>query len=215
MRLDRILQLFLPKDEHFYGLFEEAARNIVEASETLIKLPVAKTVEERTRIVDEIGFLEHRGDDVTHRIFSHLSGTFVTPFDPEDIHLLASELDDIVDNIDGTARRFLMYKIEESPPDIICLVESLHGSVCELERGVKMLRKLERAAEIRKIIDRVNLYEDEADVIFARGVASLFDTLKDPIQIIKLKEIYVAIETATDKCEDAVDVIETILIKHA
>jgi uncharacterized protein len=214
MRLDRILQVLLPHDEHFFGLFEEAVQNIILASELLLKFPAA-TQSERVRIKDQIGRYEHLGDAVTHRVFSELSGTFVTPFDPEDIHLLASELDDILDNIDGSARRLILYKVGECPPDMLRLMESLHGSVLELARGVHLLRKLEKTTELREIIKRINEFEDEADGIFAAAVADLFEHVTDPIEIIKLKEIYVALETATDKCEDVADVLETILIKHA
>jgi predicted phosphate transport protein (TIGR00153 family) len=214
MRLDRILQVLLPHDDHFFNLFEESAHNIVLASEALLKYPSA-SLAERQHIVEIIGQYEHDGDDVTHKIFSELSGTFVTPFDPEDIHLLGSELDDVLDNIDGSARRLMLYKVQHCPTDILKLMESLHGSVLVLEEGIKHLRKLNKPDELRRIIQRINKFEDEADGIFARGVADLFENLKEPIEIIKLKEVYVSLETATDKCEDVADVLETILLKHA
>jgi uncharacterized protein Yka (UPF0111/DUF47 family) len=121
MRLDRILQAMLPHDEHFFGLFEESAQNIVLASEILQKLPLATTNEERVRIIEQIKDYEHDGDAVTHKIFSELSSTFVTPFDAEDIHVLASALDDILDNIDGSAGRFLLYKVSYCPPEMMML----------------------------------------------------------------------------------------------
>ena len=214
MRLDRILQALLPKDEHFYGLFEESAQNIVMAASALLNLPVA-TAEERVRIIEQIHAFEHQGDAVTHRIFSELSGTFVTPFDPEDIHVLASALDDILDNIDGSAGRFLLYKVPECPPEMVTLIRSLHGSVLELQHGVHLLRRLHKSDELRGVIERVNEYENEADSIFERAIANLFESETNPIEIIKLKEIYVTLETATDKCEDAANVLETIMIKHS
>ena len=216
MRLDRILQKLLPHDQHFFDMFEESAQNIAHASEALMTLLNATTDEERRRIVQEIQDFEHIGDNITHKIFAELSGTFVTPFDPEDIHLLASELDDVIDNIDGSARRFMLYQIRECPRDMFYLIQSLHRSVTEMQRGLHFLRKMQKTTEMREIIKRINDYEDEADDIFARAVAELFDKYADdPVQIIKLKEVYVALETATDKCEDVADVLETILIKHA
>jgi uncharacterized protein len=214
MRLDRILQALLPHDEHFFSLFEESAQNITQAVETLLLLPPASQ-EERQRIVAEISAFEHRGDNITHQVFSELSGTFVTPFDPEDIHQLASAMDDILDNVDGSARRFMLYKIEDCPFDMTRLIESLYGSVRELEKGIHYLRKLDKPDELRDVIRRINEYEDEADGIFQRAVADLFELPGNTIEIIKLKEVYVALETATDKCEDVADVLETILIKHA
>jgi predicted phosphate transport protein (TIGR00153 family) len=214
MRLDRILQVLLPRDEHFYGLFEESTQNIVHAASALMNLPLAST-EERARIIAEIEEYEHQGDLITHRIFLQLSGTFVTPFDPEDIHVLASALDDILDNIDGAAGRFLLYKVREVPPEMVKLIRSLHGSVLELQRGVHMLRRLHKSNDLRAVVERVNEYENEADSIFESAIANLFDSHTDPIEIIKLKEIYVSLETATDDCEDAANVLETIMIKHA
>jgi uncharacterized protein len=215
MRLDRILQALLPHDEHFFGLFEESAKNIVNASEALIKLS-SVSLEDRERVVEQIKDFEHQGDAVTHKIFSELSGTFVTPFDPEDIHQLASALDDILDNIDGCAERFMLYKIGECPSDMLRLMQSLHRSVLELQRGVHLLRKLDQTVEMRGVIERINEYENEADTIFDHAVAGLFEAFADkPIEIIKFKEIYAVLETATDDCEDAANVLETILIKHA
>lgn len=214
MRLDRILQALLPHDEQFFSLFEESARNIVLAADTLLTMPAA-THEERIKIVERIKDLEHVGDTVTHRIFSELNGTFVTPFDPEDIHILASALDDILDFIDGSAGRFMLYKLKDFPPQMIKLIECLHESAVELQRGMYLLRKLNKPAELRKVIERVNELENVADGIFERAIASLFEEMKDPIQIIKHKEIYVTLETATDRCEDAANVLETILIKHS
>ncbi len=165
--------------------------------------------------MDRIKRIEHEGDDISHRIFSELSGTFVTPFDPEDIHTLATALDDILDNIDGSARRLLLYNIGSCPPDMIRLIQSLQSSVTEVQSGVKLLRRLSQPAEMRRIIQRISVLEDEADDIFAQAVAGLFEKQTNPVEIIKLKEIYVALETATDVCDDAADVLEAILIKHA
>lgn len=214
MRLDRILQALLPHHDHFYLMFEEAAHNITRATDELIRLPDTPN-EHWPVIVDRIKSIEHEGDAIAHRLFSELSGTFVTPFDPEDIHLLATALDDILDNIDGSAKRLMLYKIGACPPDMTRLIESLRKSVIEVENGVKLLRTLSKPAEMRRIIARINELEDEADEIFAHAVADLFDRHTDPVQIIKLKEIYVALETATDVCDDAADVLEAILIKHA
>lgn len=214
MRLDRILQALLPHDEHFFSLFEESARNIVLASEVLLTLP-AVPIDERSKVVERIKDLEHEGDSVTHRIFSELNGTFVTPFDPEDIHVLASALDDILDFIDGSAGRFMLYKVKEFPPEMVKLIECLHASVTELQHGIHLLRKLNKPTELRKVIERVNELENVADGIFERAIANLFENMTDAIEVIKLKEIYVTLETATDRCEDAANVLETILIKHS
>jgi len=213
MRLDRLLQTLLPKDTRFYAMFEKAVHNIADATDELKKLPVAQP-HERESIIARITDFEHAGDQITHDIFDSLNRTFVTPFDSEDIHLLTSELDDILDNIDGSARRSALYKIERYPTDMCKLIDTLHASVRELETGIPLLRNFRNAAELRRCIERVNELENEADLIFTRGISQLFEDEKNPVDIIKLKEVFVSLETATDKCEDVADVLETLLIKH-
>jgi predicted phosphate transport protein (TIGR00153 family) len=214
MKLDRLIQILLPHDEKFYAFFEESASNLVRATDLLPGLFDADAPT-RAALVEKIHEVEHQGDSVTHKIFAELSATFVTPFDREDIHQLASALDDVVDNIDGTASRVLLYKIQGCPPAVQTLVEILRKSVRELQKGVSLLRDFRKAEELQKVLELVNQYENEADDVFEKGIAELFDEKNDPIYIIKMKEIYVGLETATDKCEDAANVMESLLIKHA
>jgi len=214
MRLDNLIQTMLPHDEQFYVFFKEAIGYTCQASELLLKIPSADPAE-RQRLTDQIGDIEDQGDDVTHKIFGELNSTFVTPFDPEDIHKLASELDDVLDNIDGSARRVMLYKIRKFSPDMITLMEILHKANLELKEGISLLQGFKNPQKLQEVIIRVHDYESQADQAFARAVAELFDNEKDPIEIIKMKEILVQIETATDKCEDVANVIETIIIKHA
>jgi predicted phosphate transport protein (TIGR00153 family) len=214
MKLDRLIQILLPHDEKFYQFFEESASNLVKAAELFTGL-FEGSVSDHEAVVVKMHDLEHHGDSVTHKIFGELNATFVTPFDREDIHSLASALDDIMDCIDGSASRFVLYKIEECPVHIRELLQILYKSVVELRRGVVLLRDFRKSAELQKILESINEYENIADDIFEEAIAELFEWEKDAIKIIKLKEIYVALETATDKCEDAANVLETLLIKHA
>jgi uncharacterized protein len=213
MRLDRIIQVLLPHDEKFYTYFEESAQNLVNASTLLLELYKCIPAE-RPKLAQQINEFEHQGDAVTHKIYAELNATFVTPFDREDIHLLASALDDVMDLIDGSASRFILYKISGCPPDMKALIEIIHDSVLEIQKGISLLRDFRQADELQKILRKVNEYENQADSIFGHAVADLFENEKDPIQIIKMKEILVALETATDACEDAANVMETLLIKH-
>lgn len=213
MRLDHLIQILLPHDEKFYGFFEESAQNLVNAATILPDLLRAKDID-RDLVLNKIHDLEHGGDSVTHKIYGELNSTFVTPFDREDIHLLASALDDIMDYIDGCASRFVLYKIREAPPTMLKLLEVLQKQVLELRSGVSMLRDFRDAAPLQKVLEKVNEYENDADTVFEHAIAELFEREKDAIQIIKLKEIYVMLETATDKCEDAANVMESLLIKH-
>ncbi len=214
MKLDRLIQVLLPHDEKFYQFFEESAANLIQAAD-LFNGMFEGNMQDHERIVIKMHELEHHGDSVTHKIFAELNSTFVTPFDREDIHLLASVLDDVMDCIDGSASRFVLYKIENCPSHMRTLATILQESVVELRRGVALLRDFRKSKELQRILEKVNEYENTADDIFEEGIADLFDHEKDPIRIIKLKEIYVGLETATDKCEDAANVLETLLIKHA
>ena len=214
MRLDKFIQVLLPHDEKFYSFFEESTANLVEAATWLVKLGQSP-VQGRENIVNQLHELEHVGDTLTHKIFNELNATFVTPFDREDIHLLASALDDVMDYMDGSSSRFVLYKLKDCPKDMVRLIDILQLSVTELQKGVKLLRDLRQYDELQKVLQKINEYENDADSVFEIAIASLFENEKDPIQIIKLKEIYVGLETATDKCEDAANVLESILIKHA
>jgi predicted phosphate transport protein (TIGR00153 family) len=214
MKIDRILKMLLPHDENFYDLLEESAQNLIRAGVELKTIPLCKTHVQRVDAARRIKDIEHDGDSITHRIFSELNSTFVTPIDREDIHELASALDDILDHIDGCANRFALYKITHVPKAVSQLIDVLVLSMDEIKNGVHLLRNLNEVENLKASFTKVNEYENEADDIFDKAVADLFDKEKDPVQIIKLKEVFVGLETATDKCEDAANVLEGILIKH-
>jgi uncharacterized protein len=215
MLFDRIIQKLLPTDEKFYSLFEESTQNLLNAASMLTKLPKAKTLSERDKLGVQIHAFEHIGDDLTHKIYSELNSTFVTPFDREDIHELASSIDDVLDEIDGSIGRIVLYKIKVVPPSVTKLIDVLELSIVELHRGVHLLRNIHKTDELQKVLRKVNEYENEADGVFEKAVADLFEHERNPVQIIKLKEVLVGLETATDKCEDAANVLEGILIKNA
>lgn len=214
MRFDRFIQGLLPKDERFFSFFEESSQNLVDAAEVLQRLAMAKP-KDRERLVMKMKDLEHKGDSITHKIFAEMNGTFVTPFDREDIHVLAAALDDVMDYMDGSASRVTLYKIRKCPQQMVKLIDILHQSILELHLGVSLLRDSRKHDQLQKVLEKVNEYENEADAVFELAIAQLFEREKDPINVIKLKEIYVGLETATDKCEDAANVLEAILIKHA
>lgn len=215
MKIDQFIRKLLPRDEKFFAMLEESTQNLVSASELLKRLAGTADRKNQRRIVEEIKDREHRGDTITHKVFSQLNATFVTPLDREDIHLLASALDDILDHIDGSAQRFVLYDIRKMPAPMIRLCDVLHLSIIELHRGIGLMRNLHDTERLEEVFQRVNQYENDADTIFDQTIADLFKREKNPISIIKLKEIYVGLETATDKCEDVANVLEGIVIKHA
>lgn len=215
MKLDRLIQALLPSDEKFYLLLEESAQNIVNASEVLVKLSKSRTEREQHRSITQLKELEHKGDDISHKIFHELNSTFVTPFDREDIHHLTSSLDDILDHMDGSANRFALYKLKKCPSQMTQLIEVLHQSIVELHKGVHLLRHVHEYDTFQVVFKSIHQYENDADTLFEQAVADLFEKERNAITVIKLKEIYVGLETATDKCEDVANVMEGIVIKHS
>ncbi len=214
MKIDRLIQTLLPHDEKFYSFFEDMTRLLQKASIALKKIPDSDPIQTKA-LVDEIEDLEHQADEVTHRIFAELNATFVTPFDREDIHALASSLDDIMDYINGSASRFVLYNVKAATQYMRRLMEIIQLQVEVVGRGVSYLRDFKNSKLLQDVLKKVNEYENDADTVFTLAIADLFENEKDAIELIKLKEIYMGLETATDRCEDVANVLESILIKHA
>ncbi|MBI2272068.1 MAG: DUF47 domain-containing protein [Bacteroidetes bacterium] len=215
MSFSNVLQLFVPKDKTFFPLFEKATQNLVVISNTLVQMVNSVDANQRRTLIKEIERMEHVGDNVTHEIFNELSANFITPFDREDIHELVSSIDDIADFIHGSAKRIELYKIETMSPAIIKLAELIETSSRELHTAVSELGNKKNIHKIKEACVRINSIENHADDVFNTAIASLFENEKDAIAIIKIKEVLAALETATDKCEDAANVLESIIVKNA
>jgi predicted phosphate transport protein (TIGR00153 family) len=216
MRLDSILQALLPKDDRYLRYFKQDAENLLVAARVFKEVMTnGLSNEERVRKIKEIEELEHRGDEISHTIFSELGSTFITPFDREDIHELASKLDDVLDYIRGAAMRIMLYKVERISPAQQQLASMIYDAVVELHKAIPKLHNLKEVDDIRECLVKVNSIENEADDLFERAIADLFETCKDPLALIKAKEILVSLETATDQCEDAANALESIIVKNA
>jgi uncharacterized protein len=148
-------------------------------------------------------------------LFTELSRNFITPFDREDIHYLASSLDDVADYINGTASRVSLYKINTFDQVIHSLVGVIHRQAIEIDQAISSLKNMRNAQRVREAIVRINDLENEADSIFELAIARLFAEEMQPIELIKSKEILSVLETATDKCEDVANVLESILVKNS
>jgi predicted phosphate transport protein (TIGR00153 family) len=206
MKFDNIVRSLLPKDDTFLNLFEKDAENLLTAAKVFRDLMTnAISKEERAQKIRKIEEIEHQGDEITHQIFRDLGTTFITPFDREDIHSLASTMDDILDYIQGAANRIVLYRVETITPEMERLAVLIYDATFEIHRAIPKLRDLKNVEAI----------ENDADDLFERAIANLFDTCKDPILLIKTKEILVSLETATDQCEDAANAIESIIVKNA
>jgi predicted phosphate transport protein (TIGR00153 family) len=210
-----IFQYFTPKDRNFFPLFQKAAANATATSKVLVELVNATNSDRRRELVREIERLEHVGDNITHETFSELSSNFITPFDREDIHSLVASIDDIVDFIHGASKRMELYKVENMTPAIIKLSELILKGTEELEIAISELKDLKNVTKIKEATVRINSIENHADDIFDIAIAKLFEEEKNAVEVIKMKDVLSMLETATDKCEDAANVINTILIKNA
>lgn len=215
MKLDRILHVLLPKHDQFYDFFEKDVENLLSAATLFSELMVnTMSPEERVFKIRRIEELEHRGDEITHQIFSEVGSNFITPIDREDVHALASALDEVLDYLKGAATRIVLYRVTEIPAEATRLADLILEQVRELHKAIGFLRDLRNVESIRECLVRINSIENEADDLFEMAIAQLFETCKDPIKLIKTKELYVSLETATDQCEDAANVVETIIVKN-
>jgi predicted phosphate transport protein (TIGR00153 family) len=213
--MNNIFSYFIPKDRKFFPLFEKASSNIVDMANLLNELVNNPDISKREQIYKDIESLEHKGDEITHQIYLELSKTFITPFDREDIHSLASAIDDIADYIHGSSNRMLLYNVTEMTEPIQKLSNLVKLSCTEVYKAVNELRNLKNIRVITDSCVRINSLENQADYVFDKAVGDLFDFEDDAKTIIKYKEVLSALETATDMCEDVADVLESILVKNA
>jgi len=203
---------FIPREEKFFDLFEQGAQNTVKAARKLKELiDIWENVEEKA---GEITRLEHEGDTITHQIMAQLHRTFVTPFDREDIALLAHSLDDVTDFIHAAADAMLLYKVEYPSQGAKELADIIVQAAAEVERAMPQLR---HHAELKQILPRcveINRLENMADRVFRSAMADVFDDSTDFSYVIKWREIYEHMEEATDRCEDVANVLEGVALKH-
>lgn len=201
----------IPKEEKFFVMFKDMTRNIIEGAQLLKDM--LDNFDDPAGSQRKIKDVEHKGDSITHEIIKKLNKSFVTPLDREDIYALSSALDDILDLIDASAQRVVMYNVEKPTPEAKELAFIILKSCQTLQKGVAQLGgKLESVTEY---CVEVNALENEADRVCREAISRLFDEEKDPIQLIKWKEIYETLERATDKCEDAANILESVVVKNA
>jgi len=204
---------FLPREEKFFDLFEDSARNMVKAARALKEM--IDTWEVVGGRVAEITELEHAGDTITHQIMAQVHRTFVTPFDREDIALLAHTMDDVTDFIHAAADAMLIYKIDHPSQRAKELADIIVEAAAEVERAVTGLRHRAKLKEILERCVEINRLENMADRVFRSAMAELFEDTVDITQVIKWREIYEHMESATDRCEDVANVLEGVALKHA
>lgn len=212
----RLLKFFLPKDKVFYTLFENASANLETLAKKLVQVVNESDYNKRAVVIKEMEDLEHQNDLLTHNIFLELGRNFITPFDREDIHSLASALDDIADYMYASAKKINFYKIEPTTDSgIQKTADAILLAVLAVNEAVVELRNLKNTQKIIECVIKINSIENSADDLFDLSIEKLFDSDVDAKELIKKRELYQVMEIVTDKCEDAGNVIESIVVKYA
>jgi predicted phosphate transport protein (TIGR00153 family) len=215
MSFDSILKFFLPKDRVFYTLFEEVATTLVQMGEIFKNAMNEEDLNKRDEMLRKLEEMEHKNDETTHQIFIELGSNFITPLDREDIHYLATSLDDIADYIWGAAKRIVNYQIDDKNNTIQAFAEIICKSIKAINTSIYGLRGMKNLRDITSSCVIVNSLENDADNLLDTAMLSLFSSNISAVELIKQKDIFQMLEVVTDKCEDAANVVESIIIKYA
>jgi predicted phosphate transport protein (TIGR00153 family) len=200
----------LPREEEFFDLFVGVADRNKEAAK-LLRALFESPAERRVAPIEAIKRLEHEADQITHEVVNRLDRTFITPLDREDIYQLASDLDDVMDVMDGTARRAQIFRVGDAPAGVRQLVDVIERMVGVLAEGVGALKK---GGDVMTACVEAKNLEEEGDAIYHEALGKLFDTERNAIELIKWKEIYDNLERTLDQAEDVANVLESITLKH-
>jgi len=206
-----LLSRVLPREDTFFAKFTELADTVDTGAKALVEM-LDNFSADPTIQAENIKTIEHRGDTLTHNIMTQLNQTFITPFDREDIHALCSKIDDVLDLTDAVASRLITYRVQRIRPGVADLARILAQACDEMVAAVKAL---EKPNDILKHCIEINRLENDGDRLCRTLIAGLFEEEKDPVELIKWKEIIEVLETATDKCEDVANVIESVVLKNA
>lgn len=207
-------KLLAPKHRIFYDLFEKVANNSTLMAERLTALVAENDINKRADLLKPMEDLEHANDELTHQIFTQLGQNFITPFDREDIHHLANALDDIADYIWASAKKIKLYHLDPSDGSIQRLAAIIEEATKEVRNAVMELRDMKNMKNITNALVKINSLENQADDISDASIERLFSMEVDAKEIIKKREIFQVMEDVTDKCEDAANVMESIIIKY-
>lgn len=215
MALDSILNIFKPRDRVFFFHFEASAANVLKMSEDLVAIMNTEPGSSRTALLERLEIEERANDDLTHTIFTDLARNFITPIDREDIHSLATSLDDVADYILAAAKNLELFGIQK--PDETCkeLARLVNEGARIVQMAVQNLRTMHKSDAQSEFVVQINSMENQADEVYDRAIQRLFATEKDPIELIRMRDIYSMLELATDKCEDVSNVMESIMLKYA
>lgn len=215
MALQSFLKIFMPKNRIFYELFEQVANNVEKMGSVLKDVVAEPDFDKRAALITQLEDLEHANDELTHNLFTELGRNFITPFDREDIHYLATALDDIADYIYAAGKKINFYRVNPNDTGMQKFAELIEQGATQVKIAVVELRDMKNMRAITEALVKINSIENQADDVYDISIERLFQTENDIKELIKKREIYNAMENATDKCEDVVNVIESIIIKYA
>jgi uncharacterized protein len=213
--LQSFLKIFMPKNTVFYELFEKVATNVKIMGTTLKEEVSEPDFDKRAALITKLEDLEHANDELTHNIFTELGRNFITPFDREDIHYLATSLDDIADYIYAAGKKINFYHVNPNDTGLQKFAELIEQAAAQICTAVTELRDMKNMRKITEALVKINSIENQADDVFDFSIEKLFAMEPDAKEVIKKREIYQVMEIVTDKCEDASNVIESIIIKYA
>lgn len=202
-----------PKEDKFYKLFSLSARNVYEAAKMLRE--TMDNIEEKRIGVKDVEELEHRGDQIVHDTIEELNKSFITPIDREDIYSIIKRMDDIVDHIEATMHRFLMFDINEVTKEAKRLCDMIVDATMETTYMIDELKNMNKSNNILEKVIKINKIENDGDTYFRQTITDLFRSDKDVLTIIKWREIYQFLENTLDSCEGVANIIEGVLMKHA
>lgn len=215
MKFDSFVRLLMPKEEKFHILIDQDTKNLVKAARLFEEIASSTSLEDRRVRAVELKAIEHEGDAITKQIFLALNSTFITPFDRDDIREIASHLDDILDYIEGVAQSFVVFEIGESPAGLRQFAFILKEMVEEIDRTTALIWNLADAQKIQAGTVRISELENQADTLYTTIIGELFKSGTNPIEILKWREVYEALESACDACKDYTHAIGNVVIKNA
>jgi len=215
MKVDSIIKWFMPKEERFHELLAKDTENLLKAARVFSEVAKSASLEERRVKVVQLKALEHDGDQITRQIFEALNSSFITPLDREDIRSLATDLDDIVDYVEGVGQSLILFGLSGSPEALRQFAEILVAMTGEIERATEMVWDLSNEGDIHTALVRVSELENQADRLYATVIADLFRDDRNPIEILKWKEVYDGLEEACDACKDFTHVLGSVVIKSS
>jgi uncharacterized protein len=216
MNIDKILKFFVPKDHSFFPLFESDVQNLVKATVLLKELLASTDIGEHERFYKEIRDVEHIGDEITNKTYEQLNKSFITPFDREDIHELTAHIDDVVDSINGIARRVCLYRPKKLMPIYAEMAELIYEGAKEVEGAIHCLKDpITNKEKIYQACGIVTSIEHKADELYFTGVSELFEKEEDPKELLKNNKILEMLERCVDEEEDVTDTLKAIMIKMA